>query len=403
VTASRVHAPDRPAPIRHYGASLSGEAFKALRVRFPGRDVPVAWAATAASRPQVLARLDRPPLRAGGLSTLQARRTGTDKLLQWLETFPGETWQQRWRACPAGDRRADWVEGPLAWLAERGDRASSRRGVLQGGLAILLCADVLRPDLEWLISHVRGRRWRELLAAHRDPEGFAALELKMDLSLCEKARHQALAQVAMLLIAKGGGVRDICVGDCLELREVEARVLANGGIGRTQFYTLLRELGIFPGDAPSSLARIGRFTGQSSVEGLVDRYALQCGPVRDLIVDYLSERQPALDYSSLDSLSRTLGLYFWKNLETHHPDPVIRAYVNHHARPAVQPGKEIRCMPPAAAAIVPVQPERLRADRRHRRIEVQQHQVIMLKPGLVTDMPPRRGQPPPSREMLLAP
>ena len=51
----------------------------------------------------------------------------------------------------------------------------------------------------------------------------------------------------------------------------------------------------------------------------MDRYALQCRPVRDVIVSYLSERQPALDYSSLDGASRTLALYFWKNLEDHHP------------------------------------------------------------------------------------
>ena len=317
--ASRTDAPGSPASIRHYGASLSGEAFRALRARFPGRGVPDAWAATAASRPEVLARLDRPPFRAGNLCTRQYRRLGADKLLQWLETFPGGTWQQRWRACPAGERGANWVEDPLAWLALHGDHAGSRKGDLQGGLTILFCADVLRPDLEWLVSHARGRRWRELLAAHRDPEGFAALEARTDPSLREATCHKALAQVAMLLIAKGGTVRDICVGDCLELRETEARVMANGGRGRTHFYTILRDLGVFPRDAPSSLARIGRFTGQSSVEGLVDRYELQCGPVRDLIVDYLSERQPALDYSSLDTLSRTLSLYFWKNLEEHHP------------------------------------------------------------------------------------
>jgi integrase len=143
--------------------------------------------------------------------------------------------------------------------------------------------------------------------------------MKMDLSLCESDRHQALAQVAMLLIAKGGGIGDITVGDCLELRETETRVRSNRGAGRGQFYALLKNLGTFAGDAPPSLARIGRFTGQSTVKGLVDRYALQCRPVRDLIVGYLSERQPALDYSSLDSLSRSLGLYFWKNLEDHHP------------------------------------------------------------------------------------
>jgi hypothetical protein len=49
-------------------------------------------------------------------------------------------------------------------------------------------------------------------------------------------------------------------------------------------------------------------------------------------------------------------------------DPVIGADVDHHARPVAQPGKEIRGMPTAAAAVVPVQPERLRADSRYRRI-----------------------------------
>ena len=307
------------APIRHYGASLSGEAFRALRVRFPGRRVPDVWAATAASRAQVLARLEHPPLRSGSLSTRQARHTGADRLLRWLGTFPGETWQQRWRASPAADRGADWVQDPVAWLADSGKHSRSTRAVLDVGLAILLCADVLRPDLDWLVSNLGGRCWRELVAAHRDPEGFAELMAKMDPALSQGARRKALAQITLLLIAKGGKVRDIQVGDCLELREAEARVLANGGRGRTRFYAFLRELGTFPADAPPSLARIGRFTGQSSVEGLVDRYALQCRPVRDLIVDYLAERQPALDYSSLDGLSRSLSLYFWKNLEDRHP------------------------------------------------------------------------------------
>ena len=271
--ASRTDAPGSPASIRHYGASLSGEAFRALRARFPGRGVPDAWAATAASRPEVLARLDRPPFRAGNLCTRQYRRLGADKLLQWLETFPGGTWQQRWRACPAGERGADWVEDPLAWLALHGDHAGSRKGDLQGGLTILFCADVLRPDLEWLVSHARGRRWRELLAAHRDPEGFAALEARTDPSLREATCHKALAQVAMLLIAKGGTVRDICVGDCLELRETEARVMANGGRGRTHFYTILRDLGVFPGTrrpaspasggSPASPASKASWTGMS--------------------------------------------------------------------------------------------------------------------------------------------
>ena len=41
-------------------------------------------------------------------------------------------------------------------------------------------------------------------------------------------------------------------------------------------------------------------------------------PVRDLLVDYLRERQPAMDYGSLEQLARRLGM-FWADLEAHHP------------------------------------------------------------------------------------
>jgi hypothetical protein len=59
--------------------------------------------------------------------------------------------------------------------------------------------------------------------------------------------------------------------------------------------------------------------GQQSIEQLVDRYDFACRPIRDLLVAYLHERQPTLDYTSLRNLSFGLGKMFWKDLETHHP------------------------------------------------------------------------------------
>ena len=84
------------------------------------------------------------------------------------------------------------------------------------------------------------------------------------------------------------------------------------------FYRMLREMGIFGGDAPERL-RAFRTAGQLTPEELVDRYQLQCKPVRDLIVDYLRERQPAMDYTSLKTLSYYLAKQFWADLEEHHP------------------------------------------------------------------------------------
>lgn len=51
----------------------------------------------------------------------------------------------------------------------------------------------------------------------------------------------------------------------------------------------------------------------------MDRYDITCRPVRDLLVDYLRERQPAMDYSSFNQLAFLLAGRFWADLERHHP------------------------------------------------------------------------------------
>src|SRR5436190_1714093 len=51
---------------------------------------------------------------------------------------------------------------------------------------------------------------------------------------------------------------------------------------------------------------------------MIDRHHLACRPIRDLLVDYLRERQPGMDYGSLEQLARKLGM-FWADLEAHHP------------------------------------------------------------------------------------
>ena len=62
-----------------------------------------------------------------------------------------------------------------------------------------------------------------------------------------------------------------------------------------------------------------RVHGQQTAGQLIDRYDLACRPVRDLLVDYLNERRPGIDYVTLNGLAYQLGLLFWKDLETHHP------------------------------------------------------------------------------------
>jgi hypothetical protein len=86
------------------------------------------------------------------------------------------------------------------------------------------------------------------------------------------------------------------------------------------FYQILHTAGIFPPGAPPTVRMINpKIAGQHSVEQLVDRYDLACRPVRDLLVDYLRERQPGIDYTALVKLAVSLALCFWKDIEAHHP------------------------------------------------------------------------------------
>ena len=84
------------------------------------------------------------------------------------------------------------------------------------------------------------------------------------------------------------------------------------------FYQLLRAHGDLGPDAPAAIEMFfGR--GQPSCEALIDRYRIACRPVRDVLVDYLRERQPAVDFSTLQRLAYLLGKLFWADLEAHHP------------------------------------------------------------------------------------
>ena len=87
---------------------ISTEA-KALLKRFPSRPVPASWPQTRQDRAAVEARLAETPFRANDSQTRFDRKFSLQAVLDWLELYPGETWQQRWNATGAGgDGHRDW-------------------------------------------------------------------------------------------------------------------------------------------------------------------------------------------------------------------------------------------------------------------------------------------------------
>jgi len=251
----------------------------------------------------------------------QSRRLGALAVVSWLQARPGGTWQERWLSSGA-ESAADWRNLVDASDGRAGPSATRPIGHLAPGLLVMICADVVRPSLPFLLASAGTRRNLALeMARTRDPKGFAALARSVnDGALGPETAQQALTRIACILAAKGGLVAEVTVGDCVELLELarQMRGEAEGRAGSPLFYQLLRDAAVLGDNAPATL-RVFAGRGQPSCAQLIDRYQLACRPVRDVLVDYLAERQTAVDFSSLQRFAYLLGKLFWADLETHHP------------------------------------------------------------------------------------
>jgi hypothetical protein len=276
---------------------------------------------TQLAGPEVRQRLLGAPFPADGAAGECNRQRGLHLVLRWLEGQPGDTWQQRWLASGAeDDGREDWRSFPIQWGTDAGALEHSfDERVMTTGLLSLVCADVIRPGLDWLLTTKTPKRLAIEMARVRDPDGFAALAARCELRpVGESTTRVALHRIAVLLAAKGGRMTDITPGDCLQLVRVANKVCPIAHYRSAYFYQLLHSVGIFGRVTAPTLSALTA-QRQLSVEQLIDRCGLQSRPVRDLLVDYLLERQITLDHVSMVRLADTLGRLFWSDLESHHP------------------------------------------------------------------------------------
>lgn len=316
------HVARKPLVVPKTAEDRAGSRNRELRERYRPRPVELSWAATESSIEDAVLRLTTPPFSVASAQTNAARRRGVAKLLDWLASCPGDTWQQRWQRSNVEDYAGStWTHLPLQWLAERGEAAGYTGGDLASGLLMLLCGDVIRPAMPWMLTRTHAKL-ASTMADTRDPDGFAQLrEFAVSGSVsCAADARVAATRVATLLACKGGRVADITVGDCVELVDTMRRVHAHGGQNKLDFYLRLRALGIFPDDAPHTLRAFGLAAGRLTIEEMVDRYPIRCRPIRNLLIDYLRERQASLDFSSLDMICRTLAGLFWVRIEAIAPE-----------------------------------------------------------------------------------
>jgi len=294
---------------------------QAARVRFPPRPPQPTWPATEQPREAALASLTSPPFVLAKPGSQSTRASGCRLLLDWLLAHDGDTWQQRWQATGAENAGADWRRLPTRWLRDQGRDTQWPRWAMAAAVNVAIAADLIRPSPFWLAAGATGRgALVAAMAAGRDVEGFARLRALCDTDpdVRPAPAKQSLHRSAEILAAKGGTLADIVVGDVLELLDAEHAVQTKTSSNRAVFYRLLHTLGIFGDTAPATLREL-RTTGQRTPAEMIDRHRLVCRPIRDLLVDYLTERQPSLDYISLESLAGYLAGRFWADLERHHP------------------------------------------------------------------------------------
>lgn len=287
-----------------------------LAGRFTPRLVPACWVTSACGRCEILSQADS--WWSGlGPKDRAARERGLALLLDWLEDHPGQTWQERWRSTGAEDAGSSWAELPAAWLERRGI-ARWRLATMTSAVALLVCADVLRPSLAWMLTGGKKRKLAHNLYLWRDPEGFGRLRAacEQEPGIGPTVPEQIAFRCAMVMATKGGVLSDIVAGDLLEILDIETALRGRAVQGPATL-KVLGKIGVLDPETPS--LRELRSAGQRSVEELVDRYRIVCTSIRDLLVGYLKERQPAIDYTSLQNLSYVLAGCFWGDIEAHHP------------------------------------------------------------------------------------
>ena len=185
----------------------------ALWQKFPPRVRAASWPATLAGRHDVVGQAMAGPYAAGENDQARyARRLGVVKVLDWLEAQSGLTWQDRWLAGAGSAAGQDWRDTAERQLKDAGQISASNRTVrsnLSLALELLICCDVIRPDLAWLLASATPAHLAAGMARVRDPDGFAALQKIADpADASVTTTRRAMLQVAVVMGVKGGLVSD---------------------------------------------------------------------------------------------------------------------------------------------------------------------------------------------------
>lgn len=252
------------------------------------------------------------PTNAVRTSQLRMRRRGAGVILDWLADHPGSSWQERWFA--AGGEDAAWIDTLCGGTAKQ--TRGSFRTHLREGLIDLLLLRLVAPGYKFL-SECSPVALFAYTAATISPQVFTqAQQAAAGLGMIARQESTARAVLAKMCLHTGKSLDDLDADDFFEAHAFCTDQIGHQWPGMHGAWQICAAIGILP---PNTTLRAAQRTGQRSVADLVDGYHLRCQPVRDLLVRYLEERRPSLDYASLRNNVTTLVGLFWADLEVHNP------------------------------------------------------------------------------------
>lgn len=245
-------------------------------------------------------------------------KDSTRTLLEYLLTFPGETWQQRWDASPLG-------QGQIT-----ADAVASKRvdGVgVTSGMRALYGLRAVWPTLLALRRNPLPNFGRTFIACQGDPLLDTFAEQVQAHQFRHVHRRDAINELCMLLASQDVALSDVTPAAVLHFAHEnrKARCVLQPGsqvsnrLAGRGVWNVLHAMGHFPPSAPESM-RAALLRGQRTVEELVDQYEVSHQAVRGLLIDYLTRRKADTDYSTLKDLACKLTRHFWKNIEKIDPD-----------------------------------------------------------------------------------
>jgi integrase len=262
----------------------------------------------------VLALLPQLPTWPSTPSDRNGRIRGASTILSWLLASPGEGWQDRWVAAGA-DNTVTWIDT----LAPGDSRsATTQRQERIGGLACLLLCRVVLPSYDFLACY-RSTRLFDWVREIMRPDIFAVIEqAAIERGLGNRDRGHALRVISKIVLHTGKDVDQLVTDDLLEVFawSMDGRSHRREVPGLPIAWELLSVMGVIP---PATTLRAALRRGQRTTAELIDDYDIRCRPIRDLLVRYLDERRPVLDYNSLSNLAGVLAGSFWADIEKYHP------------------------------------------------------------------------------------